>query len=72
VKRGEERISLAKAANILVVSAYTFSENALRLPAIDGPAVTGEFMPREGQPSGSLSSRATIVNVGFLTTMRKP
>jgi len=23
----------------LVVSAYTFSENALRLPAIDGPSV---------------------------------
>jgi hypothetical protein len=39
VKRGEERISLAEAANTLVVSAYTFSENALRLPAIDGPAV---------------------------------
>src|SRR6476620_11876536 len=35
VKRGEERISLAKAANTLVVSAYIFSENALRLPAID-------------------------------------
>ena len=39
VKSGEERISLAEAANTLVVSAYTFSENALRRPAIDGPAV---------------------------------
>ncbi len=39
VQRGEERISLAKAANTLVVSAYIFSKNALRLPAIDGPAV---------------------------------
>jgi len=33
VKRGEERISLTEAANTLVVLAYTFSENALRLPA---------------------------------------
>src|SRR5258708_14301961 len=41
------RISLAEAANTLVVSAYTFSENALRLPAIDGPAVNRRVHPSQ-------------------------